>query len=68
MMDYEYQPKKDAIYKLSYIVSEIYILSIYRFRQLFFVCEYQLWSRCTSLSWLIFYNFQILNKDLNSEL
>jgi hypothetical protein len=43
MMDYEYQTKKEEIYNLKYIVSEIYILSN-RFHKIFFVCEYQFWS------------------------
>jgi hypothetical protein len=40
--DYEFQTIKGGnLYKLKYIVSEIYILSI-RFHKIFFVCEYKL--------------------------
>jgi hypothetical protein len=39
MMDYEYQTKNEEIYRLEYIVSEIYIISI-RFHKISFVCEY----------------------------
>jgi hypothetical protein len=43
MKDYEYQTKKEEAYKLKYIVSVIYILSI-GFHKIIFVCEYQLWA------------------------
>jgi hypothetical protein len=42
MMDYEYKKKMEGIYKLNYIVSEIYHVLSIGFHTIFFVCEYQL--------------------------